>query len=448
LVCHVANRLEEDGGSFAAQFKTQELSNTAWASAVLLSKRGNEDEETIRREEVGDGTTSTAEEDDAVARILRCVASSLIGRTSEFKPQELSNSIWAMATVGFGTVDSQAANPHNGYIYIKSDSYEEDRDLVSRTLDAVARSAGSRLNRFRPQELNNLAWGFARLGHRGEAAQELVHGIGQELLKRKQYFKPQDIGTCLWSFAQMEYFDTEVFTVAASRLNRRYGRSFKPQECSNACWALATAGMVPKYTSAFDTTLLPAAERPSLDDIRDDPVTECFATAAAEIMRRPDEFKEQEIKDILWGFSRVEIRHPKLFKMVAEYLVGTEDTSEQGRGLGGFSPQGLGNLAWSFAKQAQLSSSVTGGARLHVGTSGRQAVYETSCLDFGEKQVNRLFARIAEEAINGKGGMERFSPQDLTNTCWSLAVLGLLHRGYFDAVKESVTRRYVMQGHL
>jgi hypothetical protein len=198
---------------------------------------------------------------------------------------------------------------------------------------------------------------------------------------------------------------------------------------------------MPKYKSAFDTTLLPASQRPTFDDMRDDPITECFATAAAEIMRRPHQFKEQEIKDILWAFSRVEVRHPQLFKVVAEHLVGTEGTNAAGRGLQGFSPQGLGNLAWSFAKQAQLSSSVPDGGRLHVGASGRQAVYETSCLDVGEKLSLRLYTQICEEAIQGEGGMERFSAQDLSNTCWSMAVLGLLHRGYFDEVKELASRR-------
>ena len=62
-------------------------------------------------------------------------------------------------------------------------------------------------------------------------------------------------------------------------------------EMSNTVWALATAGALPKYVSAFDTTLVPAKNRISLTEIGDDPITECFAAAASELIRRPHDFK-------------------------------------------------------------------------------------------------------------------------------------------------------------
>jgi hypothetical protein len=70
---------------------------------------------------------------------------------------------------------------------------------------------------------------------------------------------------------------------------------------------LATAGFTPKYIHAFDTTLVPATQRPSLNDIKKDPITECFAAVAGEAMRRPLDFKDQELKDILWSFSKVSL---------------------------------------------------------------------------------------------------------------------------------------------
>lgn len=80
---------------------------------------------------------------------------------------------------------------------------------------------------------------------------------------------------------------------------------FKSQELSNTLWALATAEVIPDYIDAFDTTLLKEEMRPSPSEIEGDPVTGCFAIAAQELMRRPFEFKSQEIKDILWSFSKV-----------------------------------------------------------------------------------------------------------------------------------------------
>ncbi len=45
--------------------------------------------------------------------------------------------------------------------------------------------------------------------------------------------------------------------------------------------------------------------------IMEDPITECFAAVASEVIRRPHEFKDQELKDVLWSFSRVRsIRAP------------------------------------------------------------------------------------------------------------------------------------------
>lgn len=79
----------------------------------------------------------------------------------------------------------------------------------------------------------------------------------------------------------------------------------QPQEMSNTIWALATAGFAPEHTRAFDTTLVPASMRPTKEMILNDPITECFAVVANEAMRRPFDFKDQELKDVLWSFSKV-----------------------------------------------------------------------------------------------------------------------------------------------
>ena len=126
-----------------------------------------------------------------------------------------------------------------------------------------------------------------------------------------------------------------------------------------------------------------------------------------------------------------------VFKKVAEHLVGTSD-GDNGRGFNGFSTQGLGNLAWSYAKQAQLAE---GGSESLLGSTGRLAVYETSSLDIGESLIRRLFSRIAEAALDTPGGLTKFKPQDLSNTCWAFAILGLKHNQLFNAVGEQIGQR-------
>lgn len=115
----------------------------------------------------------------------------------------------------------------------------------------------------------------------------------------------KDIGTTLWAFATLEYFDEEIYRAIASRVTVDEAYTFQPQELSNSVWALATAGVEARYRDAFDTTLVPRNLRPS--DWSDDPVTICFEAAANELMRRPHQFKSQEIKDVCWSFSKVSI---------------------------------------------------------------------------------------------------------------------------------------------
>jgi hypothetical protein len=75
------------------------------------------------------------------------------------------------------------------------------------------------------------------------------------------------------------------------------------QELSNSVWALATAGIIPTNLDYFDTTFNDNINKNMF--LNDDPVTLCFGAAADELIKRPSEFKEQEIKDILWSFSKV-----------------------------------------------------------------------------------------------------------------------------------------------
>ena len=151
------------------------------------------------------------------------------------------------------------------------------------------------------------------------------------------------------------------------------------------------------------------------------------------------------------------MRHPELFRSVAEHLVGPvsdqkNDVQQFGsvRGLQTFTPQGLGNLAWSFAKQATISVEIfltpdepESNGNIN-GNNGRLAVYETSCLDLGETLVTRLFASIAEACLLNKAGLKNFKPQDLSNVIWSFATLGLLHTGLFTGISEEAVERYVI----
>ena len=100
----------------------------------------------------------------------------------------MSNSIWAFATVKFGVNPVSAQFDDTG---MKTDKLREDSKLVGETLEVVAKSSLKRLHRFRPQELNNLTWGFCKLGHYGGLMMELFEGVGGQVLRRHRHFSCQ-----------------------------------------------------------------------------------------------------------------------------------------------------------------------------------------------------------------------------------------------------------------
>ena len=199
-----------------------------------------------------------------------------------------------MATLGFG-ISKETSSASNDYTFLMTDDPEGDRQLMERALRAVSKSALPRLNVFRSMELNNLAYAFARLGR--TESNDLYAGIAREFARPKRVVTGQDVGTTLWSFSLIGYFDKDAYRSIASRLNVNDARNYSPTELANSVYALASAEVEARYPYSFDTALVADNLRPS--NWKDDPVTVCFAVAARELMRRPHEFKSQEIKDVL-----------------------------------------------------------------------------------------------------------------------------------------------------
>ena len=67
----------------------------------------------------------------------------------------------------------------NNYVILASDDPEGDQILVQQAVDAVLECALPKIEYFKSQELNNLAWSLARLGRKD--ATTVLEAIGQEL---------------------------------------------------------------------------------------------------------------------------------------------------------------------------------------------------------------------------------------------------------------------------
>jgi hypothetical protein len=176
---------QQDGASgrtlFRDAFKPQELSNTAWGVATLLSKKKKDHP-----------TTET--EERAALTILRHVAHAVSERAGEFKTQELSNTAWAFATLGFGIsltalLSEKDTISLNDYVVLTSEDPKGDEELLVRATNAILESAQSRFHKFRSQELNNLAWALARLDRRD--ATDALEAIGLQLCDKRRFVTPQ-----------------------------------------------------------------------------------------------------------------------------------------------------------------------------------------------------------------------------------------------------------------
>lgn len=453
--------LLDDRSNFIDTFKSQELSNTAWGVATLLSN--NKKQQPQQPSDDNNDTSTTAapattmvtdREQRAALTILRHVFASVVRRKAEgFRTQELSNTVWAAATLGFGLSQAQShAALNNNYVILESDQPAADTQLMVDTVNVIVNSALTLLPRFWSQELNNVAWALARLlsdsSHSNLVAartdsfrtnvRRLLQGIGTQLADPRRSVTSQDIGTTLWALATLEFFDEQIYRGIATRLAFSRAHLYKPQELSNSIWALATAEIaVGSDIDVFDITMVPASQRPTKPQ---DPLTMCFGIAAQVLMQRPHQFKSQEIKDVLWSFSKVGIRHPALFKSVAEHLVGSEDGVTDARSLDEFSPQGLGNTAWAYARQAQLSENVIDRLNLNGG-NGRLVVYKTIYFDIGEELLQKLFGSIAETNLRVHDELRKGKPQDISNTAWAFAALGLKHTKYMEAAKDALADR-------
>jgi len=422
----VANLLDNNP-QFVDEFKPQELANTAWGVATILSKHSGQTDSLVS---------------DAALRIIRQCAMQLIKRNGEnHKTQEISNTVWSFATIGFGLKGGSSANAGNDYTFLQSDDMEGDLLLMEDAVKVAASTAKQILHRFRSQELNNLAWAMARLGQKDE---ELLTMIGNEIASPKRKVTSQDIGTTLWGFASVEFFDDDIYRRILAKVNGRRAHYSKPQELSNVLWALATADVVPKYKDSFDTMLKKQARTPPhIAEV--DPVTYVIAIASQELMRRPQEFKTQEIKDILWSLSRLGVRYPPLFKAIALHLVGPANDPEiTGRGLEGFSSQGMGNLAWAYAKQARLAAEMSSHRNddMMIGKmTGRLAYYSASFIDVGESLIQKLFYAIAEADLKVHDNLNNLSPQDVANTVWAFANMGMKHDRFLQKVTEQLESR-------
>ena len=302
------HEMMDDDPDFLERFKPQELSNSVWAAATIISKRPQKG--------------ATGEASTAALGILRHTSREMIRRQGKnYKTQELTNHVWSMATLGFGiaadsvhtkkgvaaAIDAGCLLTHS-YTHIISDDVDGDRILMESCMAIVLERITTNISPFPLQELNNICWAMTRL--QIPKNEEVLHIIGTEISNNpRKRIGTQDVSSTLWSMASMEYYNEPMFRSILARVGRRdlvgYDH-FKPQEISNTLWAIASAGIGLEYPNIFDVKLLPINVRGKVsveEAMISDPVTNLFASGATELILRPDEFKVRYIIAFKWKQS-------------------------------------------------------------------------------------------------------------------------------------------------
>jgi len=180
-------------------------------------------------------------------------------------------------------------------------------------LDILSEVAGPRLDEFKPYEVTNMLWAYAKLS---VPSPTLFRKTSMRLLKRAPgEFKAQCLSLAAWSIATARWRDPPLFQSLAGELVGQ-AMELKPQEISNTLWTFAKS----RFSHA--------------------PLFEALGSAAASghtIWR----FKPQELSNTVWAFATLGLQHPNLFTKASGVVV------RRSREL---IPQNVANLLWAYCK--------------------------------------------------------------------------------------------------
>lgn len=185
-----------------------------------------------------------------------------------FKPQELSNLLWAIAKMKTKTK-----------VGTTTEVFEMNEELAS-TLDDIAYYVAQAIHEFTPQGISNTCWGLASLSHVNE---DLMKTLRSTIQDRFSEFNPQELSNIIWSFAKLRAEVLPILESTKSSLFRNIS-SFTEQNIANIFWALA------KITEDNSTD-----SNSTIDTIA--------SRLYTEILIRASKFNYQELAMLAWALS-------------------------------------------------------------------------------------------------------------------------------------------------
>ena len=248
----------------------------------------------------------------------------------DFKQQEFSNLIWAWAT----------ANRPNHQVFGK---------LIRRMMDQDVKERN-------PQEWSNVCWAFAT-AKVYEGTEELFDFLA-DLTEDQRFvnkFKPQECANSIWGIATLLSNMEEEIPAGMEQSALRIVRSlvprvletvnhFKTQELSNTLWGMATLGFglpLSAVQHASNIYLILRSESPELDKrLKNDSV----AAIVEATLPKLHQFRSQELNNLAWSLARLlDEKTPTVESLL--YEIGSELCKPRRY----VASQDIGTTLWSFA---------------------------------------------------------------------------------------------------
>ncbi|KAJ1637679.1 hypothetical protein T492DRAFT_950140 [Pavlovales sp. CCMP2436] len=218
--------------------------------------------------------------------------------------------------------------------------------------ETLAREAVPQLRSFRPRDLSQLVWTFAKARY---AARELFDEVARVAPSNLESFNSQDFANMMWAYATAGVEADQLFRAVAVTVQPSL-RDFTPQGLANLAWAFAKTG-TPSAQLLLET--IAVVFPPRLPDlgardiamlvwafskygVHSEAVERAYRAVECELEERQlSSFSHVELANTAWAFATARVFAPALFQRIATEVV---------HRAAHFEPQTLANVAWSLAR--------------------------------------------------------------------------------------------------
>jgi hypothetical protein len=378
------------------EFACQNLSNAIWAIATM-----HQDEDNYLPVEA-----------------IRVLETHVSDGMDDFIPQGVSNCLWAFGSLnknkGFAPHPETVARFGEGILRNKDGfksmelsnvvwaistlRLELPSEVIDALDDAVCTAIETQPDFFSSQSVSNILWAAGNHPEGMPLSPRLLHALAEMSYAKFATFTPQGLSNTVWGFASVGYNPGPDFLSALRETWARDGHNYIVTESANLLWSFQT--------------------------LKEHPGEECLRVVTHRMSELPDEdMHVQTIANMMYSLAQFEylpqkVTMERLEVTCISYLRRPDDDT---------APHLLSNLLWSF------------GALKYKPSDEFLEAFNNRCLrsvrDFTDQGVSNMIYTYAnlninpgDEVLEGFEAaceflMDAFTPQGVANTIWGWAVL-------------------------